>query len=157
MIREAEAKDFERLQDLDQQIFDVEIDVAHLPFWDHQYPHSQAGVDYLTKAINKDEYEAYVYEQDNLVVGYIILNMVKREEIEHRKDLKLAQIDTICIDKNYRSQGIGAKLVSFAKEWAKKNKADRIMVGLITKNSRAMSFYKHCGFNDFSSVLEMDV
>lgn len=49
-------------------------------------------------------------------------------------------------EKKYRNQGIGTVVLSFVKKWCKKNKINRIYLGVKKKNQKALSVYKK---NDF--------
>ena len=156
-IRLAVQDDFEAIQELNRQIFEVEIDVSQPRGWNPKHPYSEFGIQYFQNAINqKDRHVAFVYVQDN-VVGYVILNIVSENETRHRLGITLAQINTLCVDKNYRSKGIGRKLVEHGKEWARQNGANQFMVQAMAENLRAIDFYKECGFEPFEIKLEMEL
>lgn len=156
-IRPANESDFETLQKLNQQIFYAEINAADPVGWDSNHPYNPKGIDYLSKAIKKNGFEAFVYEVNDDVIGYIILNIISDEYLAHRKGVKLAQINTFCVDENYRSKGVGTTLVSFAKIWAKDKGADHLKVIAIAGNQRAEDFYEANGFSPFEVTYEMPI
>lgn len=71
--------------------------------------------------------EVYVYEENEVVVGFI--------------GLSDQYIAGIFVDNTCQSKGIGAQLLEYAKE-----RKDGLMLHVYEKNVRAVSFYKREGF-----------
>lgn len=87
-------------------------------------------------AIGKDE---------PIVLGYLTM----RPDPIH----KLALIQDVVVGNNFRGVGIGSRLVSIAREWARKQGAKQLMVEVPTINYSAIQFFQNrglafCGFND---------
>lgn len=55
-------------------------------------------------------------------------------------------ISNICVDKKYRGQGIGAKMLKHIKPIATEKKASKIILDVSTRNTGAKSFYQRNGF-----------
>ena len=64
------------------------------------------------------------------------------------------EIESIFIDENYRSQGIGARLVSAALSWMDSEGAEKKRVAVADGNEDAWVFYQKFGFYPRMMVLE---
>ena len=78
----------------------------------------------------------YVYEKDGEVVGFYIISCIT----------DLVEIFTIAVDKDYREDGIGSKLLEHVINYARENKAGEIWLEASTKNIAAINLYKKYGF-----------
>lgn len=78
----------------------------------------------------------YVYEKDGEVVGFYIISCIT----------DLVEIFTIAVDKDYREDGIGSKLLEHVINYARENKANEIWLEASTKNIAAINLYKKYGF-----------
>lgn len=86
----------------------------------------------------------YIAKQENKIVGYIIINIIEKDNgfMRYRK---LLCIDTLCIDEKYRGQGIGTKMLSFAKELGKNNGCTDIHLTVNPQNINAIRVYEKFG------------
>jgi len=75
-----------------------------------------------------------------------------RERIEHFKHYYSARIensyliDTLCVKKEFRRNGVGSKLISLTKDKAKENGYETLSLIVFTDNALAKQFYKSNGF-----------
>jgi len=156
MIRKAEISDLKVIQNLNVQIFDVEIEQCNPAGWNANYPYEDSGLEYINNAINeKENYSAFVYTKQNKVIAYMILYLVPEKETKHRTDVKVAQLHTFCVDKNFCGKGIGQLMMKFFRSWAKENKATHIKVVAMAQNERARKIYRDFGFQEFEVSYEM--
>ncbi len=58
----------------------------------------------------------------------------------------LAYIDDLCVDAAFRGQGIGARLMICAEEWARRSHLPGIMLETQNINTAACRLYARCGF-----------
>ena len=144
-IRKAEIKDLERVQELNNQLFDLEIanfDEYLIKNW----PLSNEGRNYFLNAIK--ESCVLVAESDDKVVGYLLAEKV---DIPYY-NFKIAELCNMCVDKDYRRMGIGEKLyLEFEKHFRAKD-ITHFIVTASFKNESAKSFYKKMGFNEANST-----
>jgi len=158
MIRIAEASDLQKIQELNVQIFDVEIELSNPAGWNSNFPYEEAGINYINNAINEREgYSAFVYLRDNEVIAYMILFLVPLEDTKHRIGVQVAQLHTFCVDKNHRGKGVGQEMMVFFKNWAKEKNATHLKVVAMAQNIRARKIYEEFGFKEFEVTHEMPV
>lgn len=88
----------------------------------------------LIKALDKELY-----------VGYCI-STINKESI--------GEIDSIFVEKEYRSYGLGDKLMVRALEWLNSNQVKTKIIGVAEGNEDVLEFYKKYGFYKRRVVLE---
>ena len=78
------------------------------------------------------------------IIGYIIINIIEKDNgfIRYRK---LLSIDTLCIDEKYRGQGIGTRMLEFAKELGKNNSCTDMHLTVNPQNTNAIKVYEKFG------------
>lgn len=145
-IRNATLKDVQSIQELNNQLFDLELkesDVYLIKDW----PLSKEGEEYFTNAILNGY--VLVCENKNLIVGYLL-----GEEIEvPYYNFKIAELCNMCIDTNYRKTGIGQKLFEKFKADFEERNIKNFTVTASFKNISAINFYKKLGFIETNLTL----
>mgnify|MGYP002555127231 FL=1 len=96
----------------------------------------------LNKLLKTDS--IYVAKINNKIVGYIIIDIKEKENgvIRYRK---LLSIDTLCIDEDFRGQGIGTKMLEFAKNIAKEQNCTDMHLTVNPNNEKAIKVYEKFG------------
>ena len=110
------------------------------------WPLSSDGKTYFENAIK--ESFVIVAEIDDKVVGYLL----GEENNIPYYNFKIAELCNMCIDSNYRKQGIGNALY---KEFEKSYNELGITHFIVTasfKNESAKAFYKKMGFEEANST-----
>lgn len=158
-IRAATLEDLVSIQNLNQQIFDVEIEASQPRGWDISWAvQAEGGKKYFIQAINNEEnFSAFVYEYQGQISAYMILKIIPLSETSHRKNVKLAQLHTFCVDKPSRRAGVGQEMLLFAKEWATEKGCNQLKVVAIAGNQPARNFYLKNGFKEFEITYEMEL
>lgn len=64
------------------------------------------------------------------------------------------EIDSIFVERNYRSQGIGQKLLEKSLQWIQKNGPKDIKITVAVGNEKLLPFYENFGFLPRHIVLE---
>lgn len=145
LIRKAEIRDLRDIQELNNQLFELEI-ASFDEYLIKDWPLSNEGKQYFETAI-KDSY-VIVAEVDGNVVGYLL-----GEECNiPYYNFKIAELCNMCVDKNYRKQGIGNKLYSEFENNYKKQGVEHFIVTASYKNENAKQFYKKMGFKEANST-----
>lgn len=145
LVRKAELKDLQRIQELNNQLFELELanfDKYLIKDW----PLSKEGKEYFENAI-KDSF-VIVAEIDDKVVGYLLGEV---SDIPYY-DFKIAELCNMCIDSNYRKQGIGNALYKEFERIFREQGITHFTVTASFKNENAKSFYKKMGFEEANST-----
>jgi len=149
-IRKINKNEWSDLQVLNNEVFidnakydsDIIIDWAM----------SEVGKKYFQELVNDTESVCFVVENDlGKLVGYIAGSP---KPCSYRKS-KYFEIDNMGVIPEYRSQGIGAKLMEECKGWAKENGYHKLFVTSYFANNKAITFYKKTGFEEIDLSLEL--
>ncbi len=90
---------------------------------------------YIKDKMKKDFF--FVAQEAGAIIGCIRIAIV---------DMDLAEIRTLCVDKEYRKQGIATKLLEHAIDLLEKNKMRKIVARAKADNKIAISLFKKSGF-----------
>ena len=145
LIRKATLKDLQRIQELNNQLFELELanfDKYLIKDW----PLSKEGKEYFENAIKYSF--VIIAEIDDKVVGYLLGEV---SDIPYY-DFKIAELCNMCIDSNYRKQGIGNALYKEFEKYFKEQGITHFLVTASFKNESAKSFYKKMGFEEANST-----
>ncbi len=157
MIRKAEPKDREIIQKLNQQIFDFEFEICD-PYEDIDFPSSDVGQKFFDDVVNEmNGHFGFVFEEDNIVKGYVSLRVQNPVEYNYRKGLSILQLQTMGVDEACRGQGIGRQLVAHVKHIAMDLGFSHLRVVALAKNDRARHLYKECGFHEQEIIHEVEL
>lgn len=95
-----------------------------------------SGYSTLNESINHlKKLNTFVYKERNKIRGLISFTSKNKDKIK---------IDFICAIKPRK--GIGKKLINELADFSLKNNIQWIYTAMSSKDKRAMSFYKNCGF-----------
>jgi N-acetylglutamate synthase-like GNAT family acetyltransferase len=102
--------------------------------------------------INDDKNEIYVFEEDSIIKGFVIIGDCRDDDI----DKKTKELQAIYIDPIFQRQNIGTKLLNYCVENSKKKEKKEIIVWVFSKNKNAQEFYKNIGFNQDNKEKALD-
>lgn len=145
LARIDEVKDLQILNDevfIDNQKYDSDLDM--------NWARSDKGREYFTKLLSNPNAFCLFAEENKKIVGYIA---AAPKDISYRKS-KYIEIENMGVIPEYRSKGIGAKLIQKCLEWAKSKGSQKVYVNSYFKNIKAISFYKKNGFSEIDVSLE---
>ncbi len=95
--------------------------------------------EYIREQMNTPSSEFYFALQNDIVIGYLKLNLTK-EQVE---------IERIYVKSSTQGKGIGKALFRFALERAKSKNASHLWLGVWQENKKAIEFYKRQGLEIF--------
>jgi GNAT superfamily N-acetyltransferase len=98
------------------------------------------------KTYTSGSYNLLVTEVDGEVIAFISLHVF---EIFHSKGL-IGRISAFCVDENFRSKGIGAKLLQAAEDFFIKSGCSKIEVTSNAKRTRTHQFYLNLAYEEDS-------
>jgi len=153
-IRKATINDLKSIQELNHELctkenreFDSTIDP--------NYPFSSKGESYFKLRLGSDDSFVLVAEKNNKIVGYFVGALIA--PMDYRTLMKLAEAENMYIKDDFRSQGIGGRLVSLFEDWCKERKVQRIRYVASADNIEAIKFYKKHGCKEVDIGLEKEL
>lgn len=105
-----------------------------------------------------DNQSLYVYVENNIVLGSIILNNQQPKEYRNinwkckADDNQINVIHLLMIRPSAAKKGIGSSLINYALETAKRNSCIAVRLDTGAQNVPAVSLYKKLGFNLIASA-----
>ena len=153
MIRKAELKDLDAVNALRKQVNELHVqgrpDIFKAGFGEELRDHAAF---YLTSENN----EIFVDERDGRIAGMIMVDYFSKPETPYSMARDFCHIAEICVDKDFRRQGIAHLLMEKAKEESKKRGLTRVELDVWAFND-AIRFYEAEGFKTFRTFLEIDI
>lgn len=151
IIRKAHINDLEYIQELNNELFKLEKE-NYDPTLVSNWPLTEEGKKYFEDLINN--HYVVVATINDEIVGYLAGSINEKGSYE---DVQYGEINNMFIDANYRSYGIGKKLVNKFKIYCKEKNINNLIVTASSKNINAINFYKKNGFEDFNLTLTMNI
>ena len=117
--------------------------------WNEHYPNRNAFEDDVQRG------ELYVYVQNNICIGCIVITTIK--------DVEYVPIDWLTKDKNiyihrlavhpkYQGKGIAQHMMTFAENYAKKNGYFSVRLDTFSQNKRNQKFYETRGYERLGNI-----
>jgi GNAT superfamily N-acetyltransferase len=148
-IRNVKPNEWKALQELNNEVF---VDNAKYdPDIIRDWAFTEAGKKYYQELVNDLDSICFVAEEKGKLIGYLA---AAPKPILFRKSRYL-EVDNMGVLPRYRSQGVGKLLIESCKQWAKENSYQRLFVTSYSKNKKAITFYKNCGFETIDTSLEI--
>lgn len=145
MIIEYESKYIEEVKDLlcELQEHIVNIDKEKYNVLTNEFRDS-----YFNKLKEEENGKMFLYIEDNKCVG-LISGCIYNEETDTYdfKCPKRGNISELVVKKEYRSKGIGKKLLNYMENYLKNNDCEKIMIGVFAYNDKALKFYNENGYH----------
>lgn len=104
--------------------------------------------------IENDNNLILVVEFDNKIIGYLY------GLIEYRGDAyieRVARIDALYIESDYRNTGIGSNLLKNFKQWVIDKNIKYIEICAQVENKNAVNLYEKMGFKNFKSIMNIEL
>ncbi len=149
-IRKIQNNDFQSIAKLVRQVHDLHYN-NRPDIYNDIDPFEKSYFDFL---MSDENTISIVCEIDEEIVGICITTIRKPSSNPLIKARKIAYIENMCVDKNYRKNGIGKKLFDEAVRLSKKQGAVSVELMVWDFNSDAISFYKKLGFSYKSHIME---
>lgn len=95
----------------------------------------------------------FLAEDNNKIIGYIYGYFDKDATTNN----KVAYLDALFIDNEYRHQGIANKLINEFKKWARENNCTSMEVNVCSNNIKAKNLYLKNNFQTFKETLKCKI
>lgn len=151
MIRKAEARDLDAVNDLLGQV----LRVHHEGRPDLFRPQGKKYSDEELLGIFADPLTpVFVYEENDRVVGYAFCVLQKQESLS-LMPLKTLYIDDLCVDEKARGRHVGKALFEYVREFAREQGCYNITLHVWECNPGAIAFYRSLGMQPQYTSMEM--
>jgi len=104
---------------------------------------------YYEYIIDKENNYLLVAEVSNNIIGYLYGKIMDDGDTVIDK---VAKIEALYVEENYRHQGIGSSLINEFKKIVKEEKVKFLEVNVCNDNKEAISIYENNGFNEIKAV-----
>lgn len=121
------------------------------PFMNLNWPREE-GQEYFTKLLKNEKSLGLLAERNGEVIGYLVGYLMRSSRL---RPVKLAELESMYVREEYRSQGVGRQLVERFLEWIREQGGERVSVTAYAANERAIAFYRKMGFAPKSLTLEL--
>ena len=102
--------------------------------------------DYLESFVVDEERDMFVAEQDGKLSGAVTVEVRNVPDIPIIRPRSYVMIDTLVVDEDSRSRGIGQALMKTAHEWGKARGIREFELGVFAFNEGAIRFYEKLGY-----------
>ena len=154
MVRFAEEKDLDEINELRKQVNDIHVEGRPDVF--------KAGFgteirDFVKIIMNGENSDIIVAEHNGIICGMACVDYVNKPESPYSKARSFYHVQEIAVDANYRRQGVAKELLEFMIEDAKKRKLGKIELDVWEFNDSAIEFYQAVGFRPTRRWMEYEV
>jgi len=154
MVRFAEEKDLDRINELRKQVNDIHVEGRPDLF--------RAGFgaemrDFAKVIMTGENSDIIVAERDGIICGMVCADYVNKPETPYSKARSFYHVQEIAVDVNYRRQGVAKELLEFMIADAKKRNLGRIELDVWEFNDSAIEFYRAVGFKQTRRWMEYEV
>ncbi|MBO5414904.1 MAG: GNAT family N-acetyltransferase [Bacilli bacterium] len=141
MIRRVGKSDYNEVRKLVSQVHQIHLNNRCDIYIDGEV----LEYDYFNEIINDDDSLNYLYEDNNKVVGVILVDKKTTKSLPIIKSKNIYYINDIVVDEKFRKKGIGRKLYNYIKEKAIDDNIDSIELNVWSFNKAAIKFYESLG------------
>ena len=125
--------------------------------WDEAVPiirqlWSHEDEEFVRSWREEDDYELYGYHVDGRLVA--VAGVSVQRVLHHRRH---AWIHDVVVDEDHRSEGHGAALLSWIKEWAAERDCEYVALANVLDNDEARELYEDNGMETWGYVVETEL
>lgn len=142
MIRRAKEEDIPYLNKLLYQVHKVHFETRPDLFKEETKKYTDNE---LIQLIHNEIKPIFVYESDNIILGYAFCVHEQHINDNNLTDIKTLYIDDLCVDENYRGKHIGTKLYEYVLDYARKEGCYEVTLNVWADNTNALKFYESIG------------
>jgi ribosomal protein S18 acetylase RimI-like enzyme len=123
------------------------------PFMNLNWPKEEGHV-YFRQHVLSDTSIVLLVEKKRRIIAYLLGYTIGSSKL---RPVRTAELESMYVKPEYRSQRIGQQLVRTFLEWAQEQEAGRVTVMAYTANERAVFFYRKMGFLPKNITLELSL
>ncbi|MGC1203602.1 MAG: GNAT family N-acetyltransferase [Flavobacteriaceae bacterium] len=149
MIRKATLKDIDKLFEITKACA-LSMIQKKIYQWNEFYPNKNA----FLKDLERNE--LYVLELNNALIGCVCISTFMDDEYKAISWLSETKnniyIHRLAIHPNHQGKGYAQKLMTFAEDFAKKNKVLSLRLDTFSQNERNVKFYENRGYKRLGNI-----
>lgn len=107
---------------------------------------------FLEDAIRGERWHIWVAELDGTIVSHIYIQLIDKVPRPGRITYPYAYMTNVYTESNYRSQGIGSRLLQAVREWSEANRFEFIIVW---PSDESRGFYSRNGYTLCNDPMEL--
>lgn len=154
MVRFAEEKDLERINELRKQVNDMHVrgrpDIFKPGF-------CREMQDLARELLQSEDGNIIVAERKGVICGMACVAYITKPESPYNLERKIYHVEEIAVDEGVRRQGTGTEMMEFMRQDARRRGFDRIELDVWEFNESAIEFYESNGFVVFRRFMECKV
>ena len=145
MVRFAEEKDLDRVNELRKQVNDIHVEGRPDVF--------KAGFgtelrDFARVIMNGENSNIVVAERNGIICGMACVDYVNKLETPYGNARRFYHVQEIAVDEAFRRQGVARELFEFMKADAERRSLSKIELDVWVFNESAIEFYEAVGFKE---------
>lgn len=142
-------EDFIQINTIAKQVHDIHVEWNSNLYVKVENPIEKERLEELIK-----EQKIFIIKNCSKILGYMIIDI--RESIVHgMRYRKILKIENIGVNESDRGNGLGTKLLEFAKRKAKQNNCTDMYLTVNEENEKAIKLYEKFGFSVKNIAYEM--
>ena len=154
MVRFAEEKDLDIINELRKQVNDIHVEGRPDVF--------KAGFgseirDFAKVIMDGENSDIIVAEHNGVICGMVCVDYVNKTETPYSKARSFYHVQEIAVDANHRRQGVAKELLDFMITDARKRKLEKIELDVWELNDSAIEFYQAVGFRQTRRWMEYEI
>ncbi len=153
MVRFAEEKDLERVNELRRQVNEIHVNARPDIF---KAGFCQELQDTLYDTWNSEKEDIILVEREGIICGFACVNYVEKPESPYNREREFYHINELGVDIAFRRQKIASELFDFIRNDAKAKGYAKIELDMWEFNESALKFYESVGFHTYRRHMEFD-
>ena len=151
-IRKATVKDFETIQSFQKKLSEYEAQFTNE--FNINWAYSEKGKFFFERHIKGRNVFTLVAVDEKKLIGYLAVT-IKKTDFRNRN--KLALLDHLFVNEDYRKKGVGNMLIEEAVKKLRERKVPRFQLYVLKDNINAIDFYNKNKFKEFILIMEKDI
>ena len=149
-IREAKLEDIPQLMKLEKSLFSKWNEFDPIDKINIEWFSSEAHKKHLTDVLKDNRNKVFVSVNKDNIVGYLKAHLFCREPFLE----KVGYVSELFVEKEYRSEGLGKRLLEEAIKWFKQQELKWTTTSTHLLDSEAINFWKRRGYEEFNTFFK---
>jgi len=108
--------------------------------------------EFLNARKNGEYRNEFLYSYSEKYIGFLSLS-IRNDYVEGTSTSPVGYVEGIYVLPDYRNKGIAKEFISFAKEWALKNRCKELASDCEINNLDSFEFHKKLGFKEANRII----